>query len=88
MEVIVNRQFQKDALKFLDKPNQLALAAIIENLQQVNAISHVKDLKKLKGYKNAYRIKMGDYRIGFLWLEGSVHLSRILHRKDIYRYFP
>ncbi|MGH2412635.1 MAG: type II toxin-antitoxin system RelE family toxin, partial [Microcystaceae cyanobacterium] len=36
----------------------------------------------------AYRIRLGDYRIG-LFIEGkTVTFARVLHRKEIYRYFP
>ncbi|MGA9351150.1 MAG: type II toxin-antitoxin system RelE/ParE family toxin [Anaerolineae bacterium] len=42
----------------------------------------------MKGYDTFYRIRLGDYRIGIEVLEDKVILVRILHRKDIYRYFP
>ncbi len=45
-------------------------------------------LKKMKGYKNAYRIRFGDYRIGFLFENNSIVLSRVMNRNEIYRYFP
>lgn len=44
--------------------------------------------KKLTGFKNAYRIRMGEYRIGFVFENGTIELIRILGRKDIYKYFP
>ncbi len=44
--------------------------------------------KKIKGFKNAYRIKFGDFRMGFLWEDESIKLSRVLNRKDVYKYFP
>ncbi|WP_333425936.1 hypothetical protein [Microcoleus sp. F4-D5] len=31
---------------------------------------------------------MGDYRIGIKVNDGVVYFVRILHRKEIYRYFP
>jgi mRNA-degrading endonuclease RelE of RelBE toxin-antitoxin system len=53
-----------------------------ENLEQ---ISH---LKKLKGDTNAYRIRVGDYRIGIFLQNDVVTFARVQHRRDIYRYFP
>jgi len=50
------------------------------DLQTVN-------LKKLKG-DDAYRLRVGDYRIGFYFDGETVTFARVLHRKDIYRYFP
>ncbi|MFB2833142.1 type II toxin-antitoxin system RelE family toxin [Floridanema evergladense] len=45
-------------------------------------------MKKLKGYENAYRIRVGDYRIGFTFDSETVIFYRVLHRKEFYRYFP
>jgi mRNA-degrading endonuclease RelE of RelBE toxin-antitoxin system len=42
----------------------------------------------MTGYKNAYRIRLGNYRIGFLMIADELILNRVLYRKDIYDYFP
>jgi mRNA interferase RelE/StbE len=55
-----------------------------------NVILSVKDvpnLKKLSGYKNVYRIRVGEYRIGLYVEEDTVVFTRILPRKEIYRFF-
>ena len=88
MKVIVSRQFEKDTEKELNKTMQLKLAVLIEELQQTPSLIGIANVKKLKGYKTAYRIKMGDYRIGFLLETDTVMLSRVMNRKEIYRYFP
>lgn len=88
MKIIVTRQFEKDTEKELSKPMQLKLAAIIEELEKAANIQSVNDVKKLKGYRTAYRIRMGDYRIGFVLEENTIKLSRIMNRREIYRYFP
>ena len=67
---------------------RLRLADIIEELQKVSKPSEINNIKKLKGFKSAYRIKMGDYRIGFILENNLIKLSRIMNRKEIYRYFP
>jgi len=64
MKVIVTHQFGKDVDKKLSKEMQLKLADIIEELQKAPNLFSINNLKKLKGYKTAYRVKMGDYRIG------------------------
>jgi mRNA interferase RelE/StbE len=48
----------------------------------------IKHLKKIKGDKNAYRIRIGDYRIGLFVETDKIIFSRVLHRKEIYRFFP
>ncbi len=42
---------------------------------------------KLTGAENAYRIRIGDYRIVYQIMDRAliVHVIRIAHRKDVYR---
>ena len=46
-----------------------------------------KGVKKLQGYKDYYRIRLGDYRIIYQIndAENSVVIARILHRREAYR---
>lgn len=64
---------------------------VMEAVRHVYAAASVRDipnLKKLTGYRTAYRIKMGDYRIGLHIENEVVSFSAIDHRKQIYRSFP
>ena len=88
MQVITTRQFEKDSEKELNKKMQQKLADIIEQLQKTDHLIEIPHLKKMKGYTNSYRIRFGDYRIGFLFENNTIILSRVMNRKEIYRYFP
>ncbi len=46
------------------------------------------DIKPLSGYKNYYRVKFGEYRIGFKKENDFIVFMRVLDRKDIYKHFP
>jgi len=48
----------------------------------------INSIKKLKGYKNHYRIWTGDYRAGLIIDGNTAEFIRFLHRKDIYKRFP
>jgi mRNA interferase RelE/StbE len=61
---------------------------VFEEVPNVTSFEEIPHLKKLKGYENAYRIRIGDYRIGMIFDGETVTFQRVLHRKDIYRYFP
>jgi mRNA interferase RelE/StbE len=67
MEVTVTKQFMKDVDKELDKSLQLQLADIIEQIRSLGTLQQIPNIKKLTGYKIAYRIKLGSYRIGFIY---------------------
>lgn len=45
-------------------------------------------IKAITGFKNFYRLRLKDYRIGFEAKGMIVIFMRAKHRKDIYRYFP
>ena len=87
MKTDIRRSFVKDADK-MPIPYRRHLATIIEAIEKANQPSQLDQCKKLTGYKSAYRIRMGQYRIGFYYENKTVELVRILHRKEIYRYFP
>lgn len=61
---------------------------VFEEIPQLERLADLKNLKKLQGYENAYRIKVGDYRIGIVFQNGTITFCRVMHRKEIYRYFP
>ncbi|MES2428539.1 MAG: type II toxin-antitoxin system RelE/ParE family toxin [Bacteroidota bacterium] len=85
-------EFTRHFLKDLDKINQIAvkreIAAIIDQVEKAISLSEIANIKKLKGYSTAYRIRSGDYRIGLFVKNNVVEFARIAHRKDIYKIFP
>jgi mRNA interferase RelE/StbE len=86
MKILVDKSFERD-VKRLPLPVQKQLKEIIQRLSKASSLSEINS-GKMEGAKNAYRIRFGNYRVGF-YLEGdSIILSRVLDRKDIYRYFP
>ena len=61
---------------------------VFQKIPNEPSITEIRNLKKIKGHKDAYRIKLGDYRIGIFIKEDTITFSRVLHRKEVYRYFP
>ena len=88
MRVKIDKSFQKDTRKIKNKALLLRIARTIQTVQQAESPNQIKNLKKIKGTSQEYRIKLGDYRLGIIISESSVEFIRCLHRKDIYRYFP
>jgi mRNA-degrading endonuclease RelE of RelBE toxin-antitoxin system len=46
------------------------------------------DLSVITDASRLRRIRLGEYRLGFVFESGAVTFVRCLHRKEIYRYFP
>lgn len=88
MKVLIDKSFAKDISQIKNKKLLNSLAVYIENIQSCEKISEIPNCKKLKGSKNAYRIRIGDYRIGFVFENQQIELIRFLHRSKIYGIFP
>jgi mRNA interferase RelE/StbE len=88
----VKRLFRESFAVDLSALNDDALLRRIENVsEQVEAASsfqHIFNLKRLETKGKYYRIRIGDYRLGFIFEKGAVPFIRCLNRKEIYRYFP
>jgi mRNA interferase RelE/StbE len=60
----------------------------IEAVEQADALANLPNIKKLRGTKSYFRLRIGDYRIGLALESETVVFVRCLNRRDIYRYFP
>ncbi len=88
MTVEFLQSFSKDTDKILRKSDKLKLLKLITQIENANDLSGIAQVKKLAGYRTAYRIRLGDYRIGFFFENNKVIFARVLHRKEIYKLFP
>ncbi len=89
MIVRIDKSFQKDISKINDAKIKSAVAEIIESIRKSESLFAIANLKKLTGYKDFYRIKSGNYRIGLEYTKDhEVILIRFLDRKEIYRKWP
>ena len=91
-EWIMNYKYNPSFLRDVKKSNpeiQVSLAEIIEVIKSAPTLNDIPNVKKLKGHKTAYRIKVNTFRLCFYYSEDKVLiLARFLPRKDVYRFFP
>ncbi|MCX6149176.1 MAG: type II toxin-antitoxin system RelE/ParE family toxin [Ignavibacteriales bacterium] len=84
--------YKKRALKELAIiPSELRIPIeefIFDVLPGLNNIYKSKKIEQLKGYHNFFKVLIGNYRIGLRKEGENIILERILHRKEIYKYFP
>lgn len=88
MKVEFRESFIKDLRAIKDKKLVTKVREAVESLESANNLLDIHNIKKLRGGKSYYRIRIGEYRLGFLFEDESIILVRFLSRKDIYRYFP
>lgn len=88
MKIIFRSSFLKDFKAVRDKQLVARLKQVIEQVDNVKSLTSLSNVKQLKGEKNHYRIRSGEYRLALTVQDDTVTFVRFLHRKEIYRYFP
>ena len=88
MKLAFTRSFAKDLQQIRENFVLERLQEVIHEIEAAVSIQALKNLKKLSSESRHYRLRIGDYRLGLVIEADIITFVRILHRKDIYRYFP
>ena len=81
-------QLRKQVIKFIDSrtpKERKIIAKALEELQQ-DPYHNTLDVKKLKGAKHKYRLRLGDYRFLYTILEERIliYVYKAGNRGDVY----
>ncbi|MGY0427071.1 MAG: type II toxin-antitoxin system RelE family toxin, partial [Polaribacter sp.] len=76
MKIIFLNSFLKDIKKIKDPKTARKIEQLIIEIKIVSSLEELNNIKKMKGYSIAYRIKAGTYRIGFYKELEHVELAR------------
>jgi mRNA interferase RelE/StbE len=60
---------------------------VFSELPHAQSLSETRKVERLKGFQSCYKARFGSYRIGIRSQGDAVVLERVLHRKEIYRFF-
>jgi mRNA interferase RelE/StbE len=88
MKVKYKASFLRDLKQINNKKIKKQIEQIINTAKSATQISDIPNIRKLRGYKNFYRIRIGNYRIGLYFEKKTIIFVRVLQRKDFYKYFP
>jgi mRNA interferase RelE/StbE len=74
------------ARKELESLSDRLLARLIVKIDGLAAEPRPSGCKKLRGYKDLWRIRLGEYRVVYIIddLRKLVSVTRVAHRKDVY----
>ncbi len=61
---------------------------VFEDLAQANSIFELGKIEKMQGYDGFYKVRFGDYRVGLIVKDDAVIVATVMHRKEIYKFFP
>ena len=88
MKVRYSKRFLKQLSKIpLSTRNKIETFVFTE-LPSIEHIENSGKIEKMKGYEGFYKIRFGNYRIGMHVQHDTLVLKIVMHRNDIYNYFP
>lgn len=88
MNTAFRESFDADLSAIRDASLLRRIKKVIEQVEVARTFQQIPNLKRLEASGKYYRIRVGDYRLGFVFEQGSVTFVRCLNRKEIYRNFP
>jgi mRNA interferase RelE/StbE len=89
MNIEFDKSFEKSLRRIHNPIIFQRLKRIIIQIENSPSLAELPNIKKLTGFSSYYRIRIGDYRIGFELIDSlTVRFVIIAHRKDIYNLFP
>ncbi len=88
MKTTFRASFQRDLKQIKDQRIRDRVRDAIVEVEAADELTKVRQVKKLSGAMNYYRIRVGDYRIGIILDGQAVDFVRCLPRRDLYRFFP
>jgi len=75
--------YQKEALEELEKLEASITRRITNKIESMSENPASCDIKKLKG-SDCYRLRIGDYRVIFIFENSIIKILKVGHRKNIY----
>lgn len=88
MRIEYRRKFLKE-LSRIPLPHRTNIEKFVfEDLPNLKSIPKAERIEKMKGYHGYYKVRFGVYRLGLKYIDDKLTLERVLHRKEIYKYFP
>jgi mRNA interferase RelE/StbE len=89
VKILYTKSFDRDLDSIGASPEvKKRLLEVIGRLKETDSLCEMHGIKKIEGYPNYYRLRIGDHRLGMKLAGDTLELIRFLHRKDIYRRFP
>ncbi len=79
-------ELKPPARKELEALPDNVLARVVRKLESLRITPRPAGCKKLKGYKDQWRIRVGDWRVVYIIDDATrlVSVTRVAHRREVY----
>ena len=88
MNVVYKPAFHRAIKKITNPALNEDIKQSIKSVKAAKIPGNIPNLKKMKGYKIHYRIKIGRYRIGIEIVGDTVTFTAFGPRNNFYNFFP
>jgi len=88
MEVEYKKKFLKELSKLPAEYARTIEEFIFDDLPNYSSLNDIGKVEKMTGYKNYFKIRFGNYRVGIKKENDCIIIETVKHRKEIYKYFP
>jgi mRNA interferase RelE/StbE len=88
MKVNYNKKFLKQLAELPKNQQAKTEQFVFEQLPNAVSLSSLGNIEKMQGYDGFYKIRFGWYRLGLQLENDTVIIKTVMHRKEIYKFFP
>jgi mRNA interferase RelE/StbE len=88
VKVRYRKKFLTDLARIPSDHRKAIEKFVFEEAPRLNSLSESGRVERMKGHKSCYKVRFRSYRVGLRLEDDTVCFERVLHRKEIYRFFP
>ncbi|MBL1262425.1 type II toxin-antitoxin system RelE family toxin [Candidatus Methylomicrobium oryzae] len=88
MEVRYNKKFLKQLASVPSETRVKIEGFVFDELISASSIFSLGKIEKMQGYHGFYKVRFGNYRVGLAIENEVVIVKTVMHRRDIYKFFP
>lgn len=88
MEVEYSKKFLKQLATVPSDIRSKIENFVFEELVSTSSIYEMGKVEKMKGYDGFYKVRFGNYRLGLVIENELITVKVVMHRREIYKFFP
>jgi mRNA interferase RelE/StbE len=88
MKVLYGKKFLKQLAKLPESVRLKIETFVFNELTEITSLASIGKIEKMSGYSDYYKMRFGDYRLGLKLENETLMIQVIMHRKEIYKFFP
>ncbi|WP_292436336.1 type II toxin-antitoxin system RelE/ParE family toxin [Methylobacter sp.] len=88
MKVEYSKNFLKELAAVPSDVRSKIESFVFDELVSASSIYEMGKVEKMKGYDGFYKVRFGNYRLGLMLKNETIAVKTVMHRREIYKFFP